>query len=378
MKTIAIFHPSSELYGADRILVHAINSFPKETRKIVYLKSNGPLVKFIDSQSINVEIKITPNLPIIYRKLFSFGGILKFMSNYIKFNHILKRDQKKYNFQSAYVNTLACSLFLPLLKRRKIKSFIHVHEIIEKPALIKFVTAKISFKYAAKVLCVSNAVAANIKTIKNIDLSKIEVLHNGIKAINVSQKKATESKTQFYLFGRIMKKKGQWLVIKAIESIPKSKLENVQFNFVGGCVKGQEEKLQELKDLIHAKGLSHLVQFKPFVSDIKQYMEQSDVCLVPSIMKDPFPTTVLEAMSAGKAVIASNGGGAKEALHMNQCGLIIESNNPNALARSIIHLIENKSEILRLGKKAKEVFKTHFSLEVFKWKWMNFISANDF
>ena len=48
-------------------------------------------------------------------------------------------------------------------------------------------------------------------------------------------------------------------------------------------------------------------------------------------MKDPFPTTVLEAMSAGKAVIASDTGGAKEAIDDNETGFLITANESETI-----------------------------------------------
>ena len=49
MKNLAVFHPSSELYGADRILVIALKAMP-EFRPIIYLPSNGPLVNHIKNE----------------------------------------------------------------------------------------------------------------------------------------------------------------------------------------------------------------------------------------------------------------------------------------------------------------------------------------
>ena len=57
-----------------------------------------------------------------------------------------------------------------------------------------------------------------------------------------------------------------------------------------------------------------------------------DFALVPSNMPDPFPTTVLEAMSIGLPVIATNNGGAKEAIIDNVTGLLIDPDSPSQLA----------------------------------------------
>lgn len=55
-------------------------------------------------------------------------------------------------------------------------------------------------------------------------------------------------------------------------------------------------------------------------------MSNADVCLVPSLMKDSFSTTVLEAMSASKAVMTINHVGVKEAVLDKETGFWV---NPN-------------------------------------------------
>ena len=47
MNTIAVFHPSAELYGADRILVNALKALPADVNKRIYLLRGGPLVEFL-------------------------------------------------------------------------------------------------------------------------------------------------------------------------------------------------------------------------------------------------------------------------------------------------------------------------------------------
>jgi len=139
-KVIAVFHPSSELYGADRIMVNAIKAIPESITKVVYLKSDGPLVDFLKSEVKNLKVIIKQDMPIIYRKIFRPTGIIRFAFNWIKFHGYLKREHRKYQFVSAYVNTLSTSFILPILKRKKIMNYIHVHEIIEDPRAIGKIT----------------------------------------------------------------------------------------------------------------------------------------------------------------------------------------------------------------------------------------------
>jgi glycosyltransferase involved in cell wall biosynthesis len=368
-KTIAVFHPSSELYGADRILVNALGAIPTEVKKVVYLKSEGALVDFIPSNVENVIVKIIPHLPIIYRAIFTPKGILEFGLHWFKFAALFIRENSKYKFKSAYVNTLSTCLISPLLKLVGIRHFIHVHEIIENPKAIGKLTSWAGYLFSNKMVCVSQAVKDNLVNYLPQLESKSIVLHNGIDALNVSAK-ATEEKVNFYLFGRIMEKKGQWFLIDALKQVSEEVKKQLNIVLMGGAVPGREDQLAVLKSEIKKNNLEEIVTIKGFENSINGAMAKADVCLVPSMMKDPFPTTVLEAMSAGKPVIATNHGGAKEALNGSNCGLLVNPGNTDELAASITKMVEHKSQINVVGAAAKKRFESNYTKEHFNTKWL--------
>ncbi len=374
-KTIAVFHPSAELYGADRILVNALNAIPKEVNKRVYLFREGPLVDVLKSRVANMEVIIQPDMPVIYRKIFNPIGILVFLKNWMQFLFFMRSENKKFHFTSAYVNTLSVSFLLPLLAGLGIKRYVHVHEIIDHPKMIGKVTAWLSYKFANKIVCVSNAVLVGMKRyVPNFD-NKIEVIHNGIDPVEVVQN-GSKRGLNFYLFGRIKPEKGHWFLIEALARIPIAKLANSQFILMGGAVPGQEQMLTDLYDKIEAAGLEKNVHIKGFSPSIATAMSQADVCLIPSIMKDPFPTTVLEAMSASKTVISTNNGGAKEAVVNNETGFLIAPHNSQQFAKVLTHVIDQKSKLPFWGKNAKNRYEQLFTIKNFSRNWVRFNLTN--
>lgn len=288
MKKVAVFHPSSELYGADRILVLALKALPQSVEKVVYLRVPGPLVEFMKKEVSNVEVVLVPELPIIYRKIFTPLGVLAFIGQLFGFFKFLKSEKKKHQFGSAYINTLSCSFILPLCSFLKIPNLVHVHEIIEKPKLVAKLTAWLALKFSDKVVAVSQAVKDNLVLNSSRLEEKTVVLHNGIPEVLCNQMPQRE-KLNFYLFGRLMPKKGQWYLLEALERIPKSILRNTQFTLMGGVLEGNEHLQDDLEEKIASLGMEELVKLKPFAPNIALAMEEADVCLVPSKMRDPFP-----------------------------------------------------------------------------------------
>ena len=376
--TIAVFHPSAELYGADRILVNALKSLPAHVNKRVYLRADGPLIPFLKSNVENVEVVFSPHLPVICRKRFHPLGILQFGRDWLRFARFFRAEQQKHHFRSAYVNTLACAFVLPLLHFFKLPNYIHVHEIIDRPKIVARCTAWLCRHFATKIVCVSNAVKESLQRGRQGHLKHAQVLHNGIPAIkNISPKKS-EQKLHFFLFGRIMPEKGQWYLIEALKFIPRPLLSRCKFVVMGDAKQGKEDLLQQLKAAIQEAQLEQHVEIRPFENDISVAMSQADVCLVPSLMRDPFPTTVLEAMSAGKPVIATNHGGAREAIIDGTTGILVPPNDPLSLADKILAMALSTDRLRRLGRNAQRHYSKQFTLQHFGERWREFQMTNGF
>lgn len=370
MKTIAVFHPSNDLYGADRILVNALQSFPESSKKIIYLPKEGPLSDLILSSVKNASIVIEPKLPIIFRALFTPKGVLKFLKNYRGFKRLMKSEHKKNQFDLAYVNTLSCTFLLPILSRLKIKNFVHVHEILEHPKIVAWLTAKLANKYSDYLVCVSKAVLNNLTRIIPEIGKKSVCLHNGIMPIQSDESESSERVT-FYLFGRIMPKKGQWYLLEALSKMSKTTLAKAHFVIVGGPPPGREHLSESLSEKIKEEQLESVVTLKGFCSDISSEMAKADVCVVPSLMRDPFPTTVLEAMSSKKPVIATDHGGAAEVIVNGVNGYLIPPDNSQQFAHVLEKMITKRSEIRGMGDQAKKLFEDFFTLETFQDKWLD-------
>lgn len=368
MKNLAVFHPSSELYGADRILVIALKSMTK-FRPIIYIPSHGPLVEHIKQNLPSAIIKVTPKMPLFYRDLIKPKHFYAFTKNMSQFKKQFKQDNNALNFQKIYFNTLSCSPIAYLLRKLPVPKLFHVHEIIDNPKIARIITARIAFKYSEKVICVSGPVAENLLLDNSKYSHKVDIVHNGIAPLSDKIHQSEKEKIQFYLFGRIKPEKGQWFLIDALQHLDKSILEKAEFNLVGGTLAGKEHLLSDLKSKITDANLTPYINYIPFIENISTELIKADVCLVPSMMRDPFPTTVLEAMSAAKAVIATNHGGAVEAIENHQTGFLIDPDSPKQLAEKIETFILSRDMALEMGLKGRKIFDSNFTLDQFNIRW---------
>ena len=70
-------------------------------------------------------------------------------------------------------------------------------------------------------------------------------------------------------------------------------------------------------------------------------------------------------MSAGKPVIAAIGGGAAQVIAQSGCGLCVQPGKPEELAEIMTQFMEQPSQAAQMGKRGREYFEKHFSLDIF-------------
>ena len=109
--------------------------------------------------------------------------------------------------------------------------------------------------------------------------------------------------------------------------------------------------------------LKNIVKFMGFVEDVEKFLPLMDVfCLVPN-KNEGFSNAILEAMAAGRPVIASDVGGNAEAVIHNETGIIIPPDDPDRLSQAILELYNNPEKRRHMGFKARERAADSFSLE---------------
>jgi glycosyltransferase involved in cell wall biosynthesis len=89
----------------------------------------------------------------------------------------------------------------------------------------------------------------------------------------------------------------------------------------------------------------------------------AEIVVVPSVIPDALSRVILEAMSAGCAVVATRVGGTPELVLDGKTGLLVERSSPKELARAIATLLRDDEARAALGAGARRHAAEHFGLE---------------
>jgi glycosyltransferase involved in cell wall biosynthesis len=117
------------------------------------------------------------------------------------------------------------------------------------------------------------------------------------------------------------------------------------------------------------------VRFVEFASDDFSYLAAADVVVHPSVLPDPFPNAVREAMILGKPVIASREGGIPEMIDDGRNGILVTPGDAVELGRAVLDLLRSPSRRELMGRNAREHALSHFDIRARKWQFLELFRA---
>lgn len=158
------------------------------------------------------------------------------------------------------------------------------------------------------------------------------------------------------IIGRLVPLKGIDIFLEAARLVLEAKTD-VHFVSVGG---GPE--YNRLKAHAEELGISDKVHFLGFREDLLEVSSVFSVAVLAS-RTEALPMVILEYMALGKATVATRVGSIEEIIDDGITGLLVEPENPRALADKILFLLDNADFNKKLGHKAKEVVSERFRIQ---------------
>lgn len=158
--------------------------------------------------------------------------------------------------------------------------------------------------------------------------------------------------------------KGLEYFLEAAKRIRASVGSDVRFVIVGARLDTQQEYADRIEAVIMDNGLSELIECKGFVADPAEIVQDLDI-LVMSSVSEACPNVVLEGMSAGVAVVATDVGCVRELLEPNngaRLGIVVPVKDPEALANAVLELLADRPQAVAMGLAARQSAKLRFTV----------------
>jgi glycosyltransferase involved in cell wall biosynthesis len=194
-------------------------------------------------------------------------------------------------------------------------------------------------------------------------LRRVEVIHNGIA---LSAIEAPPRPTDLpphapllVLVGRLARVKGQHQLITALALLEDADavvvLAGKDIEAGGAYRAALERRAEEL-------GVRERVVFTGYRDDVRALLAAAAVVVLPSEIEG-LPLVVLEAMAAGRPVVATAVGGTPELVAAGETGLLVRPGDAQALAAALDSLLRDPERRERMGAAARHRVERDFSLD---------------
>ena len=143
---------------------------------------------------------------------------------------------------------------------------------------------------------------------------------------------------------------------------------------IGIWLVGNGAERSKIEAMVDEFGLEH-VHFLGERHDVDAILQHIDATVLPSFWEG-LSNALLEAMAAGKPVIASKVGGSPEIVHHERNGLLFPSDEDQALAQAIKRLADDQTLCTALGAEGKAMIEERFSIAAMVKQHEDFYAEN--
>lgn len=130
---------------------------------------------------------------------------------------------------------------------------------------------------------------------------------------------------------------------------------------IGGQILDHDCHRRLLREASHPR-LRGRVFFRGEITDVPGFMKEIDIFILPSLAEG-FSNSLLEAMAAGRAIVATEAGGNAEVIRGGKDGFLVPAGDAPALAQKISRLMEDPLLASRLGESGRKRVGSSFSSE---------------
>lgn len=320
------------------------------------IPQDGPLRRVLTDLGIACEV--IP-FPVLRKTTLTAARAPRFAFEMMQSAYRAWRLIQDYSPSVLYVSTVIAPQWLVAAWQAGVPSVCHVHEL---PDNLPRIAAKILYApLRLASLTIANSEASRdfiVKVQPVVDARAITIL-NGLQLPPFYEPRRDSVEKRVLVVGRLGRHKGQDVAIEAFAKVLDRGWSAV-LEIAGSAYPGYEWFENGLRQRVAELGISDRVRFVGFRSNVWSLYEQADVVLVPS-RTEPFGLVAVEAMAAGRPVVASAVGGLAAIVREGVTGWSVPPDDPGRLATTLESIFLDPDGAGELARKASVVAHDQYS-----------------
>ncbi|WP_117000733.1 glycosyltransferase family 4 protein [Desertimonas flava] len=340
---------SGEVSGAELVLLRLVERAVAEGRDVTVASPDGPLVDRIPAGVAHVGLPPAGRQNASSR-LRRLSLTSKWLVSWISAARTIRAESRRPGTH-VVVNALLALPPLRLARPRGGAVWL-VHDVIVTDRQRWFVRfARPSLR---RTVAVSDAAAAPLREL-GLD---VDVRPNGVAWPVAPRRTDPDRPLVVGSVGLVAPWKGTHVLLDAVAALP-----DVRLQIAGGHFGHDASYVDELRVRAGRPDLDGRVTFLGHTEDALETMRSWDVFVSSSVRPEAGPMTVIEAMSVGLPVVATDHGGPQEYLAEDR-GELVPPNDAPAMAAAIRRLADDPARRHDLGERGREYVADRFDRSV--------------
>lgn len=248
---------------------------------------------------------------------------------------------------------------------------------VRTPAQEKF--ERFVYRFSTAITVNANAVGKYLQK-RGIDEGKLHLIYNGIDLERIEPKLVHRAKIcglielpadkRFVTLVANLRHsvKNQPMLLRCAKRI-KAEFPDVHF-----VLAGEGERMRYLKDMAKKLGVEDSVHFIDRCRMVPELLSISEICVLTSYAEG-FSNSILEYMAAGRPVVATDVGGARECVIEGETGFLVDSNDDGAMAEKLCILLNDAEMAVSFGIRGRDLVESKFSKQLQLGKTEEFYGA---
>lgn len=371
---VLMVHPSSDLYGSDRVFLDAVDVFVGQGFTVhVALPHKGHLVEQL--QQRDVELHIGP-IGVLRRSQLKPTKLPGFILEMLRSARNATKMLTAIQPTMVFINTMTLPLWPLVTRGRKATTIAHIHEAeASSSAFVR--------KLLTSPLRRVDQIIANSNVTKQLLIDshpslepRTAVIHNAIRTVPevVPPHDQSTQRLRLTYVGRISERKGVFELVNALAEVNKAGLD-VHLDVIGDAAAGYDDVMVRLLALVETLGVNNNVTFHGYVADPTQLRAAGHIGVVPSTGDESFGNVAVESILAHRPVIVSSANGLLEVAELLPSCVVAEQGSSASLATAIHHCYTQRDDIAVAVEHDAEFARSYFAIERFHSEFSSIVDS---
>lgn len=161
---------------------------------------------------------------------------------------------------------------------------------------------------------------------------------------------------RFLMMARLLRDKGVLDFAEAARLVGAS--EGVRFALLGPREPGKRGLTEQEFASVVASGVEYLGE----ASDVRPYLRDASVFVLPSYYREGQPRSVLEALASGRAVITTDTPGCRETVDSGVNGFLVPPKRPDLLAQAMLRFVREPTLARDQGRESRRIAERRYDV----------------